>query len=77
MYVTICGEFGPDKGVVAGYDNRIRVKYTTKWGVQIAGMFFQTGSRPRLFSANSHHLSETDWGCNRDLRFSGYPAISL
>ncbi|MEQ2747500.1 DUF6783 domain-containing protein, partial [Blautia wexlerae] len=25
-----------------GYDNRIRTKYTAKWGVQIAGMIFQT-----------------------------------
>ena len=36
MCVTICGRFCPDEGVVAGYDNRIRVKYTAKWGVQIA-----------------------------------------
>ena len=45
MCVTICGRFCPDEGVVAGYDNRIRVKYTAKWGVQIAGMIFQTGSK--------------------------------
>ena len=44
MCVTICGRFCPDEGAVAGYGNRIRVKYTAKWGVQIAGMFFQTGS---------------------------------
>ena len=44
MCVTICGRFCPDEGVVAGYDNRIRMKYTAKWGVQIAGMIFQTGS---------------------------------
>ena len=44
MCVTICGRFCPDEGVIAGYDNRIRVKYTAKWGVQIAGMIFQTGS---------------------------------
>ena len=31
-------------GAVAGYGNRIRAKYTAKWGVQIAGMIFQTGS---------------------------------
>ena len=36
MCVTICGRFCPDEGIVAGYDNRIRVKYTAKWGVQIA-----------------------------------------
>ena len=46
MYVTICGRFCPDEGAVAGYGNRIRVKYTAKWGVQIAGMIFQTGSKP-------------------------------
>ena len=45
MCVTICGRFCPDEGVVAGYDNRIRAKYTAKWGVQIAGMIFQTRSR--------------------------------
>ena len=45
MCVTICGRFHPDEGAVAGYGNRIRVKYTAKWGVQIAGMIFQTGSR--------------------------------
>ena len=45
MCVTICGRFLPDEGAVAGYGNRIRVKYTAKWGVQIAGMIFQTDSR--------------------------------
>ena len=46
MCVTICGRFRPDEGAVAGYGNRIRVKYTAKWGVQIAGMIFQTRSKP-------------------------------
>ena len=45
MCVTICGRFLPDEGAVAGYGNRIRVKSPTKWGVQIAGMIFQTRSR--------------------------------
>ena len=44
MCVTICGRFCPDEGAVAGYGNWIRAKYTAKWGVQIAGMIFQTGS---------------------------------
>ena len=48
MCVTICGRFCPDEGAVAGYGNRIRAKYTAKWGVQIAGMIFQTGSKARL-----------------------------
>ena len=45
MCVTICGRFRSDEGTVADYGNRIRVKYTAKWGVQIAGMIFQTGFR--------------------------------
>ena len=45
MCITICGRFRPDEGAVAGYSNQIRVKYTAKRGVQIAGMIFQTGSR--------------------------------
>ena len=46
MYVTICGRFCPDEDAVVGYVGRIRAKYTAKWGVQIAGMIFQTGSKP-------------------------------
>ena len=53
MCVTICGRFCPDEGVVAGYDNRIRVKYTAKWGVQIAGMIFQTGSSISISNAKN------------------------
>ncbi|WP_334304080.1 DUF6783 domain-containing protein [Blautia faecis] len=45
MCVTICGRFRSDEGVVAGCGDRIRVKYTAKWGMQIAGMIFQTRSR--------------------------------
>ena len=45
MCVTICGRFRSDEGVVAGCGNLIRVKYTAKWGMQIAGMIFQTRSR--------------------------------
>ena len=51
MCVTVCGKFVPDEGVVAGYGNRIRAKYTVKWGVQIAGMIFQTRSRACLENA--------------------------
>ena len=45
MCGTICGRFHPDKGAVAGCGNRIRVKFPAKWGVQIAGMIFQTRSK--------------------------------
>ena len=45
MCVTVCGRFRSDEGAVAGYGNRIRVKSPAKWGVQIAGMVFQTRSK--------------------------------
>ena len=44
MCVTVCEKFFSDEGVVAGYDNRIRDKFSAKWGVQIAGMIFQPRS---------------------------------
>ena len=44
MYAPLCGRFCLNKGGVAGYVNRMKVKYTAKWGVQIAGMIFQTHS---------------------------------
>ena len=45
MCVTVCGRFRSDEGAIAGYGNRIRVKSPAKWGVQIAGMIFQTHSK--------------------------------
>ena len=36
MCVTVCGEFVPDEGIVAGYVGRIRDRSPAKWGVQIA-----------------------------------------
>ena len=50
MCVTICGRFCPDEGVVAGYDNRIRAKSPAKWGVQLAGMIFQTRSSAKTLT---------------------------
>ena len=44
LRVPVCGRFYPNEGGVAGYGNRIRVKYTAKWGLQIAEMIFQTRS---------------------------------
>ncbi|MEF2747670.1 MAG: DUF6783 domain-containing protein [Blautia faecis] len=40
----MCGRFRPDESAVVGYGNRIRLKYPAKWGVQIAGLLFQTRS---------------------------------
>ena len=42
LCVPLCGRFGPDEGGVAGYVDRIGTKSPTKWGVQMAGMNFQT-----------------------------------
>ena len=46
LRVPICGRFYPNEGGVAGYGNRMRVKYTANWGLQIAEMIFQTRSSP-------------------------------
>ena len=45
LCVPLCGRFGPDEGGVAGYVDRIGTKYAAKWGVQMAGMNFQTAPR--------------------------------
>ena len=61
MCVTICGRFRSDEGAVAGYGNRIRVKSPAKWGVQIAGMIFQTHSSIEfsLLLVYNRHMSKT------------------
>ena len=48
MCVTVCGRCCLNEGGVAGYVNRMKVKYAAKWGVQIAGMIFQTRSRTHI-----------------------------
>ena len=48
LRVSVCGRFYPNEGGVAGYGNRMRVKYTAKWGLQIAEMIFQTRSSYRI-----------------------------
>ena len=47
LRVPVCGRFCPNEGGVAGYGNRMRAKYTIKWGLQIAEMIFQTCSSIR------------------------------
>ena len=64
MCVTICGRFCPDEGAVAGYGNRIRAKSPAKWGVQIAGMIFQTRSRLNLLKEyDINKFKERDERC--------------
>ena len=48
LRVSVCGKFYPNEGGVAGYGNRMRVKYTAKWDLQIAEMIFQTRSRKQI-----------------------------
>ena len=50
LRVPVCGRFYPNEGGVAGYGNRMRVKYTANWGLQIAEMIFQTRSRASYFN---------------------------
>ena len=54
MCVTVCGRFFLNEGGVAGYVNRMKVKYAAKWGVQIAGMIFQTRSSLHNFNFRYH-----------------------
>ena len=61
MYITICGRFCPDEGVVAGCGNRIREKYIAKWGVQIVGMIFQTRSNT-ITGKDTNHMSQSSFG---------------
>ena len=63
MGVTICGRFCPDEGAVAGYGNRIRAKSPAKWGVQLAGMIFQTrSSREEYREADQGNCPEGNMG---------------
>ena len=61
MCATICGRFRPDEGAVAGYGNRIRLKSPAKWGVQIAGMIFQTRSNT-ITGKDTNHMSQSSFG---------------
>ena len=44
MCFTVCGEFIPNLGVIAGYVDEIWDEFSTKWGVQIEGMNFKARS---------------------------------
>ena len=57
LRVPVCGRFYPNEGGVAGYGNRMRVKYTAKWGLQIAEMIFQTRSKSRENKSQGIHYS--------------------
>ena len=75
MCVTICGRFRPDEGAVAGYGNRIRVKSPAKWGMQIAGMIFQTRSNFRINTTRFKKVPEIGFLINpkRGCHFQAVP----
>ena len=56
-----------------GYGNRIRAKYTAKWGVQIAGMIFQTRSRTAYTQNLLHYIRVHTfqiWQCKEVLQIT-------
>ena len=58
MCVPICGRFFPNEGGIAGYVDRMRDKYIAKWGVQMAGMNFQTRSNVNKAFTSTHENSD-------------------
>ena len=74
MYPTFGGRSAPDRGVIAGYVDEIRGRSPAKWGMQIAGMSFQTRS-----STPSSQRSEfcfvrslTGWSANTLISIDAY-----
>ena len=65
------GRFCPDEGVVAGYDNQIRVKYTAKWSSCYYRIFrrgiwlscFNKQWKPDLAGERGVQLCWSDWCC--------------
>ena len=69
LRVPVCGRFCPNEGGVAGYGNRMRVKYTAKWGLQIAEMIFQTRSSTFFLHTKAcNGVSKTGKRCQFFLR---------
>ena len=66
LRVSVCGRFYPNEGGVAGYGNRMRVKYTAKWGLQIAEMIFQTRSSTKLQNLQIIFLLLKAYHCPQD-----------
>jgi GTP-binding protein EngB required for normal cell division len=67
--VPVRGRFYPNKGGVAGYGNRMRVKYTAKWSLQIAEMIFQTRSSTFFLHTKAcNGVSKTGKRCQFFLR---------
>ena len=66
LRVPVCGRFYPNEGGVAGYGNRMRAKYTAKWGLQIAEMIFQTRSRVLMHRLNINLVKMNNLKCFSD-----------
>ena len=54
IYVTSCRRFRLNEGGVATYDTQMKAEYTVNffWGMQIAGMIFQTRSNLKYLKSN-------------------------
>ena len=76
MCVTVCGRFFLNEGGVAGYVNRTKVKYAAKWGVQIAGMIFQTRSKIVLSSQLVISNFRQELGIHKFPKKNSRPVIS-
>ena len=61
LRVSVCGRFYPNEGGVAGYGNRMRVKYTAKWGLQIAEMIFQTRSNTGVYNVRKNEKTRSPY----------------
>ena len=61
LRVPVCGRFYPNEGGVAGYGNRMRVKYTAKWGLQIAEMIFQTRSNTGVYNVRKNEKTRSPY----------------
>ena len=61
LRVPVCGRFYPNEGGVAGYGNRMRVKYTAKWGLQIAEMIFHTRSNTGVYNVRKNEKTRSPY----------------
>ncbi len=83
MHATIHRSFNLNSVAVVNHSDRIRIRYITKQGVQIAGMIFQTRSgvaRHTFFpSAPSTSRIQLDWYryLQNDVRAYSYPVEFL
>ena len=75
LYATICGRFDPNEGDVVGYAERMRSKDAAKWGVQMAGMNFQTRSKFEKTSLSGFALCKAEHFTRKNARTAFFPLV--